>query len=165
MFFPCTATTAIYTVLPTLSLHDALPIFGQVGDHARLKIGWARTAGWPGNFYPLVSRRDLGLVENHPAAAERVGMKMVGVAEIHDVVHIELIPASAGQDFAMASGGGGRGIQPREIGDQPWIARRVVAPPCPASAVDPDDRPVEHPGAARPGAKGLRNPSNTQSGV
>src|SRR3546814_1765045 len=100
-----------------------------------IKSGWARTAGLPGNFYPLVSRRDLGLVENHPAAAERVGMKMVGVAEIHDVVHLELIPASAGKDFAMASGRGGRCIQPREIGDQPWIAPRCVAHPDPDSAV------------------------------
>src|SRR3546814_7663265 len=75
-------------------------------------------------------------------SAERVGMKMVGVAEIHDVVHIELIPASTGQDFAMTSGGGRRCIQPREIGDQPWIAARCVAHPDPDYAVALDDGPA-----------------------
>src|SRR3546814_15632501 len=79
-------------------------------------------------------------------------MKMVGVAEIHDVVHIELIPASAGKDFAMASGGGGRCIQPREIGDQPWIAPRCVAQPDPDYAVALDDGPAAHPGGAKIGA-------------
>src|SRR3546814_18534149 len=79
-------------------------------------------------------------------------MKMVGVAEIHDVVHIELIPASAGKDFAMASGGGGRCIQPREIGDQPWIAPRCVAHPDPDYAVALDDGPAAHPGGAKNGA-------------
>src|SRR3546814_17008653 len=79
-------------------------------------------------------------------------MKMVGLAEIHDVVHIELIPASAGKDFAMASGGGGRYIQPREIGDQPWIAPRCVAHPDPDYAVALDDGPAAHPGGAKNGA-------------
>src|SRR3546814_12388226 len=69
-----------------------------------------------------------------------------------NVVHIELIPASAGKDFAMASGGGGRCIQPREIGDQPWIAPRCVAHPDPDYAVALDDGPAAHPGGAKNGA-------------
>src|SRR3546814_12446668 len=52
----------------------------------------------------------------------------------------------------MASGGGGRCIQPREIGDQPWIAPRCVAHPDPDYAVALDDGPAAHPGGAKNGA-------------
>src|SRR3546814_14482432 len=55
----------------------------------------------------------------------------------------------------MASGGGGRCIQPREIGDQPWIAPRCVAHPDPDYAVALDDGPAAHPGGAKNGAMGI----------
>ena len=51
--------------------------------------------GIPDDLDPLFGFGDFWLIENDASTAQRIGMKIVRVAEVHDIVDIQLIAATA----------------------------------------------------------------------